>query len=174
MNAADALATFTRVQADLAEMACMISVAHAPKERTMPTIEITVPANQYADYDDCLAAAANDCIKEHKLYGWDLSPRWADDDSREEIVLSVPEFSVPLTAETITTAQIRDLRDEALDAGDRAMADICEVALGAATGEIIRPMAMGSTMTQGRARRACVDARRACVDAINNARAMQD
>lgn len=48
----------------------------------MPSTKITVPAAQYADYDDCLTAA-ND------LQGWDLAPRWVDD-QRDEIELTVP------------------------------------------------------------------------------------
>lgn len=97
----------------------------------MATIEITVPAAQYADHDDCLAAAARDYVREHKLSGWDLSPRWADDDNREEIILCVPTFSVKLTAETITDDQIRALESEAGVAGDLCTVHLCGLALAA-------------------------------------------
>jgi hypothetical protein len=54
------------------------------------SVEITVPAN--ADADDCLADAAEQYIAEHDdLRGYDLSPRWADDD-RESVVLTVPRW----------------------------------------------------------------------------------
>lgn len=51
---------------------------------------LTIPAAQYADYDDCLAAAAADVAQEHGVpAGYDMSPRWADDD-RDEILVDVP------------------------------------------------------------------------------------
>lgn len=51
---------------------------------------ITVPARRYADADDCLAAAAADYVARHPdAAGYDLSPRWADDD-RDTIALDVP------------------------------------------------------------------------------------
>lgn len=51
---------------------------------------ITIDARPYEGHDDCLAAAAADMIAQHpRLRGWNLSPRWADDD-REAIVLTVP------------------------------------------------------------------------------------
>lgn len=51
---------------------------------------ITISAHQFSDSDDCLAAAAQHYIAEHPdLVGWDLDPKWADDD-REEIILTVP------------------------------------------------------------------------------------
>lgn len=53
------------------------------------TMTITVDAQQYEDYDDCLAAAATDVADERDLHGWDLSARWADDD-RNQIALDVP------------------------------------------------------------------------------------
>jgi hypothetical protein len=55
-------------------------------------IEITVSAN--ADLDDCLAEAAAEYISEHpELRGYDLSPRWANED-REQVVLTVPAWAV--------------------------------------------------------------------------------
>ena len=51
---------------------------------------LTIPAAQYADADDCLAAAAADVAQEHGVpAGYDMSPRWADDD-RDEILVDVP------------------------------------------------------------------------------------
>jgi hypothetical protein len=56
-------------------------------------IEITVNANP--DADDCLAHAAAEYVSEHpELAGYDLSPRWADDDDREQVVLTVPGWAV--------------------------------------------------------------------------------
>jgi len=53
------------------------------------SIEITVRANP--DLDDCLAGAAEAYISEHpELTGYDLAPRWADEDDREDVVLTVP------------------------------------------------------------------------------------
>lgn len=54
------------------------------------SIEITVRAD--ADLDDCLTGAAKAYIEEHPdLAGYDLSPRWADDD-REMVALTVPAW----------------------------------------------------------------------------------
>lgn len=51
---------------------------------------LTIPAAQYADSDDCLAAAADDVAQEHGVpAGYDMAPRWADDD-RDEILVDVP------------------------------------------------------------------------------------
>ena len=58
---------------------------------TMTTI--SVPSSQYEDCDDCLSAAQDDYISDHlelELEGWELNPRWSDD-QREEILLDVPE-----------------------------------------------------------------------------------
>lgn len=54
--------------------------------------QVKIQAAQYADHDDCLAAAADDYASAHDLIGWDLSPAWADD-QREVIVLTVPVFA---------------------------------------------------------------------------------
>jgi hypothetical protein len=60
-------------------------------------VTVTVPADP--DVDDCLAYAAAKYIAEHpELNGYDLSPRWTDDD-RETITLTVPRWS--LSAEEI-------------------------------------------------------------------------
>jgi hypothetical protein len=51
---------------------------------------VTLNAETFADYDDCLAAAAAWYIDQRpELTGWDLNPRWASDE-RDEILLSVP------------------------------------------------------------------------------------
>lgn len=51
---------------------------------------IRIPAARYEDCDDCLTAAANDVAEERGLKGWDLSPRW-EDDERDTILVDVPE-----------------------------------------------------------------------------------
>ena len=56
------------------------------------SIEITVSAAQYEDADDSLTAAANDYAAAHDLAGWDLAPRWANN-QRDEIILTVPDFA---------------------------------------------------------------------------------
>jgi hypothetical protein len=59
---------------------------------TSMSVELTVRANP--DEDDCLAAAAAEYISEHQeLHGWDLDPRWGDDD-RETVILTVPRWAV--------------------------------------------------------------------------------
>lgn len=51
--------------------------------------EIVVAANP--DLDDCLTGAAEAYIAEHpELAGWDLAPRWTDEDTRETVTLTVP------------------------------------------------------------------------------------
>jgi len=67
-----------------------------------------------------------------------------------------------LTAETITTAQIKALRAEAESAGDRAQVDLCDLALAAHEtvdaqgGDLIGPD--GAIWTRTEAREACADA----------------
>mgnify|MGYP001015608157 CR=1 FL=1 len=67
-----------------------------------------------------------------------------------------------LTAETITTAQIKALRAEAEAAGDRAQVDLCDLALAAHEtadaqgGDLIGPD--GAIWTRTEAREACADA----------------
>ena len=53
------------------------------------SMTVTVRANP--DADDCLTAAAESYVKNHRpdLAGWDLSPEWADD-TREDVLLTVP------------------------------------------------------------------------------------
>ena len=53
------------------------------------SVEITVPADPNAD--DCLSAAAAEYASEHRLSGYDLAPRWTDD-NRETVTLSVPKW----------------------------------------------------------------------------------
>ena len=51
-------------------------------------ITIVVPANP--DADDCLQAAVDTFTAANPDYaGWDLMPRWADDD-REAVELTIP------------------------------------------------------------------------------------
>jgi hypothetical protein len=57
---------------------------------TYTTIE--VPAAQYADLDDCLAAAEADYLSEHPAAaGYELCARWRDCE-REIILLDVPQL----------------------------------------------------------------------------------
>lgn len=66
-----------------------ITLAHM---RDAVDVTVTVPANP--DLDDCLAAAAAAYIEEHpELEGYDLEPRWSDDDSRETVDLTVPAWA---------------------------------------------------------------------------------
>jgi hypothetical protein len=58
-------------------------------ERVMSTIRIE--AAQYADHDDCLAAAASDYAEQHFLQDWDLDPRYEDQRNRDVILLTVPD-----------------------------------------------------------------------------------
>ena len=69
---------------------------------------LTIPAAQYADADDCLAAAAADVAQEHGVpAGYDMSPRWADDD-RDEILVDVP---LRATTAADVLALVTDLYD---------------------------------------------------------------
>ncbi len=56
-------------------------------------VTVRVEAKRYEDHDDCLTAAAEDYSAKHGLLGWDLAPRW-DDDDRTFIALYVPAFAV--------------------------------------------------------------------------------
>jgi hypothetical protein len=56
----------------------------------MATFEIHVSSKKYEDADNCLAAAADDYKRRHRLAGWDLFPRWGDETTRETIILTVP------------------------------------------------------------------------------------
>jgi len=51
---------------------------------------LIVDAWRYEDEDDCLSAAERDAQVQYGLEGWDLEPRW-EDDQRERIVLTVPD-----------------------------------------------------------------------------------
>ena len=67
------------------------------------SVEITVTAN--ADAEDCLADAAATYIDENsELVGYDLAPRWTDDD-RETVTLTVPVWA---TRAVTITASISD------------------------------------------------------------------
>jgi|GEM_PF-2840490 len=71
------------------------------------SIEITVPANE--DADDCLTDAAETYIATHlELKGWDLSPRWTVDETRETVTLTVPAWS--LKSLDVTEHTIRALK----------------------------------------------------------------
>mgnify|MGYP006931613400 CR=1 FL=1 len=72
-----------------------------------------------------------------------------------------------LTAETITTAQIRALRREAEAAGDYAQIDICDRALASDDTTTDQD---GNTVARADLSRE--DARAECAEAINAARAM--
>lgn len=53
------------------------------------TTTIRIDAAQYQDHDDCLTAAADDAACKYDLEGWDLNPRW-EDDQRETILIDLP------------------------------------------------------------------------------------
>jgi hypothetical protein len=69
-----------------------------PKTVAMPTYDktpITVSMRPDADADDPLADAEARYKAEHPgLAGWDLCPRYSDD-QRDEILLTVPAWSLP-------------------------------------------------------------------------------
>lgn len=73
-----------------------------------PYTTLTIPAAQYADADDCLAAAAADVAQEHGVpAGYDMAPRWASDD-RDEILVDVP---LRATTAADVLALVTDLYD---------------------------------------------------------------
>ncbi len=53
---------------------------------------VTVPAKQYEDHDDSLAAAKADYAAEHDLALWQVTASWVggEDGERDEIALEVP------------------------------------------------------------------------------------
>lgn len=53
------------------------------------TYTLRIDATRYEDHDDCLSAAAADVAQARGLAGWDLSPRW-EDDQRETILINIP------------------------------------------------------------------------------------
>jgi hypothetical protein len=57
----------------------------------METKTITVPASRYEGFDDSLSAAEEAAREDLGLAGWDLSPRWADEE-RERINLTIPAW----------------------------------------------------------------------------------
>ena len=65
---------------------------------TTTTTIITIRAN--ADLDDCLQGAEAAYIADHPtLAGWDLCPRWADDNDREWVLLTVPVWAMTTTTQ---------------------------------------------------------------------------
>lgn len=61
------------------------------------SIEIVVRAD--ADQDDCLSAAAASYVEEHpELGGYDLAPRWQDEDDRTLVVLTIPAWAATETS----------------------------------------------------------------------------
>lgn len=84
----------------------------------MKTI-VRIDAHQYENHDDCLTAAAEDYAEEHGLGGWDLDPRWENDDERDTILLSVPDVYRAFTlddADVATLHSVHGNRDEAVRA----------------------------------------------------------
>ena len=68
-------------------------ITEAASERPIMRNVVEVNSAQYEDYDDCLAAAAEDYVSEHpEAAGYDLNARWCGGDygSRETILLDVP------------------------------------------------------------------------------------
>ncbi len=61
---------------------------------------IRIPAAQYQDFDNCLEAAADDVAADRGLQGWDLNPRW-EDDQRDTILIDIPAWAA--RAEEIVT-----------------------------------------------------------------------
>jgi hypothetical protein len=51
-------------------------------------ITLRVAAAAYENHDDCLTAAERDIAEELDLVGWDLDPRW-EDNQREYILITV-------------------------------------------------------------------------------------
>lgn len=52
--------------------------------------QVKIAAAEYEDQDDSLQAAADDYAAAHDLAGWDLAPKW-EDEQREVIILTVPD-----------------------------------------------------------------------------------
>lgn len=66
-------------------------------------ITLTLPARRYADCDDCLTAAADHMAYLYHLPGWDLEPRWANDD-RDAILVTVPAWAILEKGEELPSA----------------------------------------------------------------------
>lgn len=55
---------------------------------------IRIDAKRYEDSEDCLADAASDVAEELELSGYEMSPRW-ENDERDVILVDVPaDFEV--------------------------------------------------------------------------------
>lgn len=62
----------------------------APERHTMSTKKATITVSANPDLDDCLQGAVDEYVAEHpEAAGWDLDPRWGDED-RETVELTVP------------------------------------------------------------------------------------
>lgn len=64
----------------------------------MAQLRISTPLSgpgSYADHDDVLSAVAADIAADRGLDGWDLDPRWADEESdRRSVIVTIPEHAV--------------------------------------------------------------------------------
>jgi len=78
-------------------------------------ITLRIESKQYEDHDNGLQAAADDVAEERGLEGWDLNPRWEDEDSREFILVDVPTSGV-------TDEQMEALRAMAVNDCTRRLA----------------------------------------------------
>lgn len=54
--------------------------------------QVKIAAAKYEDQDDSLQAAADDYAAAHDQAGWDLDPKW-EDEQREVIILTVPDHA---------------------------------------------------------------------------------
>jgi len=55
-------------------------------------VEVVVRAD--ADEDDCLVVAEAAYVADHpELHGYDLSPRWTDENDRETVTLVIPSWA---------------------------------------------------------------------------------
>jgi hypothetical protein len=87
---------------------------------------VTVAMHADPDQDDCLADAERRFIARYPvLAGWDLAPRWVDDATRMQVLLTVPAWALG----DITDAAIEQLQIEAGQAGDLDMVMVCDLAL---------------------------------------------
>jgi hypothetical protein len=67
---------------------------------TTTTTAIRIDASRYEDSDDCLRTAADAIATDRGLEGWDLSPRW-EDDQRDTVLVDVPAWAVRDTDEAL-------------------------------------------------------------------------
>ena len=57
------------------------------------SLELSIPTTGAdSDHDDVLQAVADRASAVFDLEGWNLDPRWSDD-SREAVIVSVPEWA---------------------------------------------------------------------------------